>query len=349
VETVFSKDYDPGFFIKESSRCGSIYRMNNDEINLWHYTTLTGLKGIISDQCLRATSYRYLNDGSEIIYSKSVIHQEILPKIIAMLEKECCKNPNWQTTFDAHGGVENFAELEIQDTLKILYAPICSEDPIAIPCVLSFCKTLRNALIQKNGLLSQWRGYGKDGGYALVFNMEKLCKEFSDEEEQFDYFGSNSGGVVYVSECPIEDKRIKKHIDDVVCFTERFYRWRVYGGPKEIFSPDTLFGLLECMMLIKHIGFSEEKEYRFYAGVPLKNDPNVKVTKDKKQVLFRESAKGLVPYIELFKRSKRLPIEAVCVGPHKDKELRAQSVRDYLRIHGYGDTEVYCSDIPFIG
>ncbi len=35
---------------------------------------------------------------------------------------------------------------------------------------------------QNDGLLSQWRGYGKDGGYALVFDSQKLEEALKDEK-----------------------------------------------------------------------------------------------------------------------------------------------------------------------
>ncbi len=52
--------------------------MENDEYDLWHYTTAEGLKGILSSQTLWVTDYRYLNDSSEFIYSKQIIRGSLI-------------------------------------------------------------------------------------------------------------------------------------------------------------------------------------------------------------------------------------------------------------------------------
>ena len=108
------------------------------------------------------------------------------------------------------------------------------------------------------------------------------------------------------------------------------------------------------MALLKHKGFSEENEYRVYAFPyceKAKNNRCFKEDKNKsfKQIMTRSSSGILVPYIKLFERSKMLPIEKICIGPHKDNKLRDQSIKSYLGTIGQDHIEVFCSGIPFIG
>lgn len=49
--------------------------------HLYHYTTLEGLKGIISSNALWATHYKYLNDSSEVDYARSIISEALADTI----------------------------------------------------------------------------------------------------------------------------------------------------------------------------------------------------------------------------------------------------------------------------
>ena len=46
---------------------------------LFHYTTIEGLKGILENRCVWSTHFEYLNDSTEVIYgqtlAKKVIHE----------------------------------------------------------------------------------------------------------------------------------------------------------------------------------------------------------------------------------------------------------------------------------
>ena len=154
--------------------------------DLWHYTTAEGLKGILSDQTLWATDYRYLNDESEITYSKTIIHKMMLPKVTDKIKQICRVNSEAKKIAALYGGVRNIADIETRETIDILFKAMLNHpgSPQQIPFVLSFCKVPENdSFKQGNGLLSQWRGYGKDGGYAIIFNTNELIKDFKKERE----------------------------------------------------------------------------------------------------------------------------------------------------------------------
>jgi hypothetical protein len=72
-------------------------------------------------------------------------------------------------------------------------------------------------------------------------------------------------------------------------------------------------------------------------------------SKSFKEIITRNDRGTLVPYIKLFERSNKLPIKKVCIGPHHDKKLRAESMSMYLHSIGLDNIEVVCSGTPYIG
>jgi Protein of unknown function (DUF2971) len=110
---------------------------------LHHYTGRAGLVGIIESRTLWATHIRYLNDESEVRYSR-----ELLERLAEQLRSEY--GDDW-----AGGVVCNIAAL--------LAKASTSPDTF----VASLCDDGDN--------LGQWRGYGaQGGGFAIGFNRERL-------------------------------------------------------------------------------------------------------------------------------------------------------------------------------
>lgn len=111
--------------------------------NLYHYTTLSGLLGIIQSQKLWGTESSYLNDGSEIKYGL-----KLLEDILFSFAKD--KEP-W-----AH----KLVALTIE-SLKRLH-----NTEIYISC---FC--------ENGDLLSQWKGYSQFGeGFAIGLEANQLSR-----------------------------------------------------------------------------------------------------------------------------------------------------------------------------
>jgi hypothetical protein len=314
------------------------------EFDLWHYTDAEGLKGILSNQTLWATDYRYLNDSSEFIYSKSVL----LSKVLGI---------NFRKTVfhevENNGKIENSGKKGPQEIIEDLFGKILNF-PI-IPYVLSFCKmpiiydskllnqfhsaSGNNGFLKENGLLSQWRGYGKDGGYAVIFDSKKLIERFEAEgrtpQEVY-----TSGDVSYRTDKLSGD--METHFNTVkefVCETHKCHSSDQAPPGEDAIPYDSLF---HCMLFLKHKGFEEEIEYRFCIAM-LSNELR------QNRIKIRNKGGTIVPYIELFEKPKTLPIKGICIGPHHDKELRAKSIKAYLDNAGLVNIEVFCSGIPYIG
>jgi hypothetical protein len=225
-------------------------------------------------------------------------------------------------------------------------------DPFAEPYVTSFC-TSATPEVSQHGLLSQWRGYGHEGGYAVVFDTSLLDLLLKEEGEKwgYDLFG---GDVIYSSD---SDEKIREEfgpeLDDLATGIEKFL---TTAGNPESLEP-TYHALTRCACRYKHWGFHEEREVRIVAIPP--NQRVVAIAKARgliapekpRRVFHRGGAP--VPCIHLFEEitrrpDKLLPITRIIVGPHREKEKRCRAVEVLLSQYGL-DIAVSASDIPYIG
>ena len=105
---------------------------------LYHYTSASGLLGIIESGILRGSNYSFLNDSNEIRYGQCLI-QEIIKGYIT-------SNPSFSKHFHK------------------LFDWLSNAFDYYLTC---FCS--------ESNLLSQWRGYGLNNGcYCIGFDIEQM-------------------------------------------------------------------------------------------------------------------------------------------------------------------------------
>ena len=127
---------------------------------LLHYTSAAGLLGILESQSLRATHSAFLNDSMEI----ALFFEQRLAKIVeSAIQKELAADPALQV-------LPQFAKTPQEAESVIARYVIDMADAIRTttqrfnePYFACFSAPA-NKRIRTDGLLSQWRGYGKDGG-----------------------------------------------------------------------------------------------------------------------------------------------------------------------------------------
>ncbi|MCI0560999.1 MAG: DUF2971 domain-containing protein [Nitrososphaera sp.] len=220
--------------------------------------------------------------------------------------------------------------------------------------ITSFCGTHANLFINENGLLSQWRGYGKDGGFAIVFNTQGLEEILQHEANKFDYSFGILADISYSNDEEKFKSELSPQMKDLAEYVGELFSHMKRGKAE---GPDVTKAypvFLQCISRYKHQGFKEENEVRIVA-VPAIQDREYRQLAEKeghalkpdKERKFRESKGERIPYIELFNSPEaKLPIERILVGPHKEKEVRASALRVMLRDT---DIEVTVSDIPYVG
>lgn len=127
-------------------------------MQIYHYTDLNGLKGIIENGSLWATNFYFLNDAQEL--------QHGMQCIIKSLE-HLNEDFNEKSLKFIRDAMSRFNLNEANHMYNI-----------------SFC--------QAPDLLSQWRGYGATQGVCLEFDSEELIESLS-----FNECSSMSGSVIY--------------------------------------------------------------------------------------------------------------------------------------------------------
>ena len=215
---------------------------------LYHYTSVSGLRGIIDSGNIWATHLGFLNDLSE---GRAAL-----------------------------AGEASRARLEEADKRSPLF-------------IASFCRH-QEPHQQKNGLLSQWRGYaGEGGGYCVVFDEEAL------------------DGLV----------EAERRISPGLTIVKKDIR---YAGDGEAL-PAVDMEFLDLAAFVKNEVFREENETRIALAVPPKGP---------RPVRFREAAEMLIPYVEIFSGRRQLPLTEIIVGPGPLQRRCAAGVVQFLRAHG---------------
>lgn len=304
--------------------------------SLYHYTNWEGLNGILDSNSLWATNYQYLNDEKEI----KLFMEERLPEyIFPYLEKEYLKIIFEEELvrlnfFDGKGDLN---EIIIHDTNAFIEA--CFQPTDDNIYITSFCGETGDWRIDNHGLLSQWRSYGKDGGFCLVFDTKELTNLLRKEHKKFSYLFSSICDVVYSD----DDEKFKEEFDNDLKKVAQYIPFLTQSAFYKKESPSSVFPVkefLNCITRYKHFGFREEKEVRI-VSLPV-YDPKYQIFNVRKEIKNR----GNVSYIDLFSELKiKLPITKIIVGPHRNKYKHAEFLKDRLQDD---EIEILISEIPYI-
>lgn len=318
---------------------------------LLHYTSVAGLLGILQSDSLRATHSAFLNDSTEI----SFFLEARLAKIVeTAIRAELAANPTLQVlptlarTPQASDDVIASYASELADAFRNTTTRF--NEPY-----LTCLSAPTNERIRVDGLLSQWRGYGKDGGYALVFDSKKLEGLLMTEGASFWYQHAQWGDVYYHqddADLTAAEPEINEAEEALRVSIGKFI---TNPAPSELESTFEPMATLSC--LYKHWGFHEEREVRIVV-IP----PNEELIREGRAAgelrptrprnMFIRGGTP-VPYLDLFAQNPRgakfrLPIIRVIVGPHPQSQLRRQAVEQILRTAGI-NADVVISKIPYIG
>jgi hypothetical protein len=246
---------------------------------IYHYTTIPGLIGIVSNCELWASDCQFLNDGTELSYARDFFFAELQKLGIPTLEEEGFVPPG--------RSLQNFR--------------------IFVTC---FC--------EDGDLLSQWRGYGVDQGYALGFDTETLEALNSGEIIPVQY------GIANPTEY----------------FAEELAEARIHSAHPGIKEWHASERLLPRLARVKHPGFAEEHEWRILKQIPLYD-----LKKPEISVQFRPSSMGPIAYLVISFPPECL--REIIIGPGSHIETRKAAVLDLLHYHGLEHVNVTVSKIPF--
>jgi hypothetical protein len=290
----------------------------------------------------------FLSDTSEIVafgarlpeVIRSAVAQEIDGLLVVPGNKELVRQA---------GGRDGVIEEFVRGITTGIYAALLgtpTSAPFIEPYVLSFCAPMNDRVAQ-HGLLSQWRGYGSDGGYVLVFDTARLDARLTEEAQKWawDLFG---GDVIYSSDSPDRFRAdLGPAVDAIGKGVAEFIRT---AGSEDALEP-VYYALIQCACRYKHWGFDEEKEVRIVA-IPANQEIGQESRRrelglpEKRRHSFVRNG-TMVPCIHIFEATTgSLPIKRVIVGPHPNKEKRLRAASILLREHGL-EIPVSASEIPY--
>jgi hypothetical protein len=302
---------------------------------LYHYTTADGLKGIVENDELWATSAYYLNDSTEIMYGYQLIDEAL---------EAWRKRVNPPELSMAGGLVYALQRQFGHDYLKRNIIT-----PIYLTC---FC--------EEDNLLSQWRAYGQTGGYSIGFRV--LSEGI--------VYGLKPEPSVYTARCVKVEydrgeqlRRITELLDFLVPIVDDAQVTEAIRSLDPL-SPDGLGRLsgtiaeilMDESVAFKNPAFAVEKEWRLVVrSRELLKQGTDDGDHTKLQIWFRTSRGQLTPYVRLIPSrtafpvtgdGKKLPIESVHCGPVGDRVSTAMAVRMLLDRYNYKAARIHRSEIP---
>lgn len=316
---------------------------------LHHYTNRAGFKGIWESNTLWATHFAELNDRLEMKMLRVPLARAIEDRVKREIGRRQRLSRKVKNAIESGGGVHNsaraLAERFVDDHLDILFH---GKEAVAQPFICSFCSHSRDQEYErKNGLLSQWRGYGggaDDGRFALVFDSLALDRLLSQEWKAHYWLSLDLTSAMYLDDVALFEKQFSKLIDETGNMIVSAMR-----GENVI--RDAFVGpFLNAATAYKHRGFSEERELRILA-LP---HSSVMVKRHAKP----EHLEGIPPFKELHKvpESKthialfsslnaQLPITRIIIGPSRNQKQQVEFARSLVD----GRVPIYVSETPFTG
>ncbi len=297
---------------------------------LWHYTTAEGLLGILQSKQLWATRIEFLNDSEEFVG----FFDSVLPGIVASIPDIDHHALSSALRDVLLGGfrtfTSSFSAIDAGDTDK--------------------------DWLTENGRLSQWRGYGAGGGYALVFDTAKLEECLLQEsllftDTQLSLFDAEYGMHSPESICHDENKsRLSALMEELPKLL-----MKIQTNADIDDSAHKLFVeyLLPLATARKNRAFREEREVRLAVTFPdpIRHSTAERIDAHRRPAVHHACRRGnTVPYVRLFEAQglASLPVKRIVIGPHREKIGRQVAVESLLHASGFSSTDVVVSKIPYV-
>lgn len=273
---------------------------------LYHYTDITGLKGIWEDGHLWATGAQFLNDTTELQLGGLLVQSRLTKRQAELLEKNAeimrrkldllvAEQPVEEGYFD-EALAKNGPELS--ELTEILSAAEDAEKYMVghIAC-----------LSENEDQLSQWRGYAREG-YCVGLDTKLLLNSLNEDRvmRRVYYYdeAANEEYAARIIEIAKQHRRaMLEHPELAASIDEEGRKW-IIGKRLSVHAA-----------FMKDSHFGEEKEVRI---------AEINGTPD----LFTPHRYGMVPRIFI-----PLPdgcVRSVTIGPTPHKELKRRSIFDYF-------------------
>jgi len=292
---------------------------------LYHYTSPAGLKGILETSSLWATDADFLNDAQELQFGRSQLCDALLAQAESLYPED--REPD--------GGRDSSrAEVMRNAVDHLRRVDAVSRAKAEQAYVACFC--------DHDDLLSQWRGYGIGGGYAIGFRSENLLNASSIGTE-YRVVGRDGLPDQLEPGPQLRPSLVQVRYGDLA-ITPMVDRLLKLIAPRPSAHPGVdgwtaaVLLAVPALAAIKHEAFAEEREWRLLVA-EIGGQPPKK---------FRVTGLGLVPYVEL-SVDLRAALHEIVVGPGNHSEVRTLGVARMLQHLGLEDVSVRTSSAPYRG
>jgi hypothetical protein len=302
----------------------------------FHYTTSSGLIGILQSNCLWATHFRFLNDSKEFYAARSLIEDFIRVEIHKRYTARKLNGKISASSYQLRTVSKQLAE----QITSILYDALFDEKVGSIvPYVFSaFCCSPEQAELFSHGGLLHWATYGRGGGYALQINPHILWQKVQKQKRQ----GYTSRRVIYLSEAS-RPEALRDQFEELANAIEKIMQSDKVT--KENMQP-AIAPFFTITSLIKDAYFEQEREARVVLtrlNTPSESDQYY-------DVHIRPVGGYSVPYIKLFDGelfSEPNAVERIILGPHADNTRRRLALETYFRARDV-KVDVSISNVPYV-
>ncbi|MBA0046302.1 DUF2971 domain-containing protein [Mycobacteroides sp. LB1] len=290
---------------------------------LYHYTTASGLEGILSSSTLFATHIGYLNDAQELKHG------------VKHIEKLLCASSDLVASIAARYPEHS---IRVADGINQLRTEFTSEDHQSLikhPYV--------TCLSAKGDRLSQWRGYGGTGGYAIHFDTKLLQKTVRLRGLDGPHVYGEQYLLQQIAYQPDEASVYLSGILDRLADAINAQLHQPENSSRDGATFPYEFSLIElqgAIAVMKDPAFEEEHEFRIVAHPPDNHW-------DTDGCFHASSSIGLIPRLRL--SFDPGCVTAVTVGPGEQQDLRVRSLEHYFDVHWdtYPNVQAEPSTIPF--
>lgn len=285
---------------------------------LFHYTSFETAKAILETQTLWATDFRHLNDPTEFRHVKPKLIDLLVPKLKKVI-KALPSTPEKKRSIRSQGGNHNTAITEADTIMRALFDTTFGDKGYFPGYIASFCSHVAGSYENENGLLSMWRGYGKNG-VALVFDTAKLKEHIKVEKSCYLYNDIYFGHARYdTPDLNFSDVLKPTFLDKCV----EFYN-ALIGRDKDraqgLLDAPFVESLASMAVFLKHQAFVEECEVRIVA-LPW-DQRHLDAAPPGTQGRLKEIKPSRPDRhcIELFNNDQPLPITRIIVGPQSAQD-----------------------------
>ena len=316
------------------------YSEDSRDDALFHYTSADGLIGILQSGEIWSTACYCSNDESELAAGKGILTPEFLRATDTMIQD----NDPLVETFCRRG-------VDIRENARKFEQTIIAHTFHALCAYITCFCIPTGAEDFKHGLLSQWRAYGVDGGYALQFSRKKLLAAIENankvlklnyELQDVHYTAENPLRLEVLSHTDSFVRAYREHLEELSAPLDEILNKQSMRNPIASLVNGPLESLLDYLVQTKSHHFSEERECRLSL---------IEAVSSEAQILqMNHFNRGglIVPYKKTTRASFRLLdcIEWIIIGPNPRMGTRFKSVTQMVRTAGLA-IKVRPSHIPF--